>query len=146
MDNFAVRKLPLAGSMAMNYAMQYGLSGANAASNADPDKDGVSNFAEWAFGGDPSSADPFIASLKGVLITPSQDFQFTYQRLMNAATYGLHYRYFISDDLVNWTETTPTQVSASTNEDKAGYEIVTLQLPSSVVSTKDKLFLRVLAD
>jgi autotransporter-associated beta strand protein len=146
MDNLAIRKLPLAGGAAINYAMQYGLSGTNADADADPDGDGVSNFAEWAFGGDPSAADPFIAGLKGAMLTPTQDFQFTYQRLINAANYGLRYRYFVSEDLSAWTETTPTQVSASTNEDKAGYEIVTLQLPASLISGKNKLFLRVLAE
>jgi arylsulfatase len=146
MDNLAIRKLPLAAGAAINYAMQYGLSGTNADSGADPDGDGVSNFAEWAFGGDPAAADPFIASLKGAMLTPTQDFQFTYQRLINAANYGLRYRYFVSEDLATWTETTPTQISAATNEDKDGYEIVTMQLPASLISGQSKLFLRVLGE
>ncbi|HEY2083363.1 MAG TPA: sulfatase-like hydrolase/transferase, partial [Verrucomicrobiae bacterium] len=146
MDNLAIRKLPLASGAAINYAMQYGLSGANADANADPDGDGVSNFAEWAFGGDPAAADPFIASLRSATLTSTQDFQFTYQRLINAANYGLRYRYFVSQDLSTWTETTPTQVSAATNEDKAGYEIVTMQLPASLILGQSKLFLRVLAE
>jgi arylsulfatase len=146
MDNLAIRKLPLAGGAAINYAMQYGLSGANADPGADPDGDGVSNFAEWAFGGDPQAADPFIASLRGAVLTPTQDFQFTYQRLANAANYGLRYRYFVSTDLSTWTETTPTQMSVATNEDKDGYEIATMQLPASLIFGQSKLFLRVLAE
>jgi hypothetical protein len=146
MDNLAIRKLPLSASLPINYAMQHGLSGTNAAFNADPDADGVTNFAEWAFGGDPAAADPFIASLTGVQVTATHDFQFTYQRLMNAANYGLRYRYFVSRDLNSWTEITPTQVSAATNEDYAGYEVVTLQLPSSAIAGANKLFLRVMAE
>ena len=146
MDNLAIRKLPLANGLAINYAMQYGLSDTNAAPNADPDGDGVSNFAEWAFGGDPASPDPFIASLKGAALTPSQDFQFTYQRLVSAANYGLRYRYFTSGDLLTWTETTPVQVNAQSNEDKAGYEVVTLELPASAIAGRTNLFLRVLAE
>jgi len=146
MDNLAIRKLPLSRGLPINYAMQYGLSDTNTAPDADPDGDGVSNFAEWAFGGDPAAADPFIASLKGALITPTWDFQFTYQRLINAANYDLRYRHFVSEDLSTWTEATPVQVSSSTSEDKAGYEIVTLQLPSSAIVGKNQLFLRVLAE
>nr|WP_083808713.1 sulfatase-like hydrolase/transferase [Pedosphaera parvula] len=146
MDNLAIRKLPLSTGLPINYAMQHGQSGTNAAPNADPDGDGVTNFAEWAFGGDPAAADPFIASLKGVQVTATHDFQFTFQRLINAANYGLRYRYFASQDFSSWTEITPTQVGVSTNEDYPGYEVVTLQLPSSAFVGINKLFLRVLAE
>jgi hypothetical protein len=146
MDNLAIRKLPLANGLATDYALRYGLSGTNSAADADPDGDGVSNFGEWAFGGDPSVSDPAIAALKGTLVTPTHDFQFEFQRLIDYTNAGLQYRYFISEDLTNWTETTPTFVAANQNEDKTDYEIVTMQLPASVVMGKDKLFLRVLAE
>jgi hypothetical protein len=146
MDNIAIRKLPLANGLTTDYAMAYGMSGTNAAPSADPDGDGVSNFGEWAFGGDPAMADPSIASLKAAKVTVTQDFQFTYQRLINAASYGLRYRYFASDDLAAWTEVTPVQVSAQSNEDNPGYEVVTLQLPSASIAGKSILFLRVLAE
>ena len=146
MDNLAIRKLPLANGLATDYAMEYGMSGTNAAPNADPDGDGVSNFAEWAFGGDPAAADPFIASLTGAKLTASQDFQFTFQRLASAANYGVRYRYFTSEDLSAWSEVTPVLVNASSNEDYPGYEVVTLQLPSAAIVGKSKLFLRVLAE
>lgn len=146
MDNLAIRKLPLANGLAINYAMLHGLSGANASPAADPDGDGVNNFAEWAFGGDPMAVDPFIASLRSASLTATQDFQFTYQRLMNAANYGLRYRYFISADLTNWVETAPTQVNSQSNEDFPAYEVVTVQLPSTAIAGKEKLFLRVEAE
>jgi autotransporter-associated beta strand protein len=146
MDNLAIRKLPLTADLAINYAIQHGLSGPDTAPGADPDGDGVNNFGEWAFGGDPTAADPFIASLRGTLITPTRDFQFDYQRLINAAGFGVRYRYFVSEDLNTWIETTPVEVNASTNEDSPAYEIVTMQLPASAIAGKNKLFLRVLAE
>lgn len=145
-DNFAIRRLPLANTLAADYALRRGLSGADSALDADPDGDGVSNFGEWAFGGDPAVSDPAIAALKGTLVTPMHDFQFEYQRLTDHAGVGLRYRYFVSDDLKSWTETTPDFVSVSDNEDRPGYEIVTLQLPANSLNGQDKLFLRVLAE
>jgi hypothetical protein len=106
----------------------------------------VSNFGEWAFGGDPAAADAFIASLKGTLVGPGNDFQFEFQRLINAASLGLQYRYFISEDLNAWSETTPILISAAQNEDDAAYEIVAMQLSPSEVAGKNKLYVRVLAE
>ncbi len=146
MDNLAIRKLPLAAGLATDYAMHYSLSGTNAAPGADPDGDGVTNFGEWAFGGDPTAPDAYIAGLKALLVTPTNDFHFEFQRLENYAAVGLQFRYFVSEDMATWTETTPILVSAATNEDKLGYEVVSFGLPSSVMSGKSKLFLRVLAE
>jgi len=55
-------------------------------------------------------------------------------------------RYFVSGNLKDWTETTPEFVAATDNEDRPGYEIVTLQLPAAVLQDRDQLFLRVLAE
>lgn len=146
MDNVAIRKLPLASGLVIDYALQHGLAGADAAPGADPDGDGINNFGEWAFGGDPVAQDPLIASLRGALISPTRDFQFDYQRLINAASYRVQYRCFVSEDLNTWTETAPVEINASTNEDSPDYEIVTIQLPAAAIAGKDRLFLRVLAE
>jgi arylsulfatase len=146
LDNFAIRKLPIANALATGYALRHGLSEAESALDADPDGDGVSNFGEWAFGGDPTASDPFLASLKGMLITPTQDFRFEFQRVRDYAGVGLRYRYFVSNDLKSWTEATPDLIAANENEDHSGYEIVTLQLPASSLPGENKLFLRVLAE
>ncbi|HEY4416931.1 MAG TPA: sulfatase-like hydrolase/transferase [Verrucomicrobiae bacterium] len=146
LDNLIIRKLPLADGLATDYALQHGLSGADSAPASDPDNDGVSNFGEWAFGGDPTAPDAFIASLKGVQLTSARAFQFEYQRLINATSYGLRYRYFVSPDLQTWIETIPQQTGVASNEDRLGYEVVTLQLPASVTNGQNKLFLRVLAE
>jgi len=146
MDNLAIRKLPVAFDLAINHALEHGLTGTNSALGADPDGDEVNNFGEWAFGGDPTAADPSIATLTAALVTPARDFQFDHQRLINAANYGVQYRYLVSSNLQSWTETTPFQVAAATNEDVPAYEIVTLQLPVGTIAGHTKLFLRVLAE
>ncbi len=146
MDNLAIRKLPLVNSLVTDYAMSYGLSGTNAAPDADPDGDGVSNFGEWAFGGNPSVPDAYIASFKGIQVLPGNNFIFEFQRFINYAAAGLRYRYFVSSDLANWTETTPNFLATAVNEDKTDYEIVTLSLPPSVTNGQPKLFLRIMAD
>ncbi|MGC3958379.1 MAG: sulfatase-like hydrolase/transferase [Verrucomicrobiota bacterium] len=146
MDNLAIRKLPLSSGLPISYAMQYGLSDTDAAPSADPDADGVNNLAEWAFGGDPAAPDPSIAKLQKALLTQQFDFQFEHQRLTNAANYGLRYRYFVSPDLQAWSETTPTQVGVASNEDKPGYEMVTMKLLAASIAGQSKLFLRVRAE
>ncbi len=146
MDNLGIRKLPVTGDLAINYALRHGLSGADTDPDADPDGDGISNFGEWAFGADPVAADRSTATVKGTLMTPAHDFQFDFQRLSQAASYGVHYRYFVSDDLKTWLETTPVEADVASNEDNPGYEIVTLQLPAAALVGKTQLFLRVLAE
>jgi hypothetical protein len=146
MDNLAIRTLPLVNDLVEQYAMSYGLTGTNTAPSADPDGDGVSNFAEWAFGGDPVAPDAYIASFRGIQVLPGNDFRFEYQRYRNYAAVGLQYRYFISQDLVNWTETTPNVLATEVNEDKTDYELVTLELPPAVTAGKTNLFLRIMAD
>jgi autotransporter-associated beta strand protein len=145
MDNLAIRKLPLVNGLVTDYAMSYGLTGTNTAPNADPDGDGVSNLGEWAFGGDPAVPDSYIAGFQGIQVLPGNDFRFEFQRYINYAAVGLQYHFLVSTDLLNWTEITPTILSASVNEDKTDYEVVTMELPTSVTASQGKLFLRIYA-
>jgi hypothetical protein len=145
LDNLAVRKLPLATGLAVDYAMSHGLTGDNAAPNADPDGDGVNNFGEWAFGGNPSLPDSYIAGFQAIHVLPGNDFRFEFQRYINYAAVGLQYHYLVSPDLVNWTEITPNFLATSVNEDMLNYEVVTLRLPASVTASQNQLFLRILA-
>jgi hypothetical protein len=145
MDNLAIRKLPLANGLVVNYAMSYGLTGTNTAPNADPDGDGVSNFGEWAFGGNPAVPDSYIAGFQGIQVLPGNDFRFEFQRYINYALVGLQYHCLTSTDLVNWTEVTPNFISSSVNEDKTDYEVVTLELPPGVTASQGRLFLRMYA-
>ena len=146
MDNLAIRKLPLAYDLATDYAMSYGLTGTNAAPNADPDGDGVSNFGEWAFGGNPTMPDSYIASFQDIRVLPGNDFRFEFQRYKDFAAVGLNYHFLTSTDLVNWTEVAPNLLSTSFNEDKTEYEVVTYEMPASVTAGQNQLFLRILAD
>ncbi len=144
LDNLVIRKLPVATGLIINYAMRHGLTGAATAPESDADADGVNTFGEWAFGGDPAAADAALAQLKALAV--SGDFRFEFQRLQNAALYGLQFRYFVSENLTTWTETAPVLVTADSNEDRPGYEVVTLQLPPATTTGKTNLFVRVRAE
>jgi hypothetical protein len=145
MDNLAIRKLPLANSLVTDYAMGFGLTGTNAAPNADPDGDGVSNFGEWAFGGNPNVPDAFIAGFSGFQVLAGNSFQFEFQRYRYYAAAGLQYHFQYSQDLRNWSEFTPNVISSSVNEDDTYYEVMTMGLPSTITSGQNTLFLRILA-
>ncbi len=144
-DNLAIRTLPLVNSLVTDYAMSFGLTGVNTAPNADPDGDRVSNFGEWAFGGNPTIPDANVGGINGVRILPGNDFRFEFQRYINSASTGLQYQYLISSDLVHWTAVAPTELSASVNEDNADYEIVTMELPKPITAGMPNCFLRILA-
>jgi hypothetical protein len=51
-----------------DWAEDHGLAGANAFSDADPDRDGVGNFLEYAFNTDPNvgSANPVVSSVEAI--------------------------------------------------------------------------------
>jgi hypothetical protein len=144
LDNFAVRKLPLADSLATEYAISKGLDGDKTAPTANPDGDHTNNFSEWAFGSDPSNSDD---DLSGTTLTftdlPSQGFRFAHRRLSDFQDVGLVYRYSVSSDLQNWTSVTPTTVSVTPLGNSPGYEAVELRLPDSAVLNHDRLFVRV---
>jgi arylsulfatase len=144
MDNLAIRKLPLANELVTDYAMQFGLTGTNAAPNADPDGDGVSNFGEWAFGGNPAVPDSFIAGFSGFQVLAGNNFQFIFQRYRYYSAAGLQYSFQYSQDLRNWSDFTPNVISASVNEDDTFYEVMTMGLPAALTSGQHALFLRIL--
>jgi arylsulfatase A-like enzyme len=146
MDNLAIRKLPLVNSLVTDYAMSFGLTGANASPGADPDGDGVSNLGEWAFGGNPTVPDSYIAGFQNVQVLPGNNFQFIFQRYINYAAVGLQYHFLVSTDLANWSEVVPTVISASVNEDNTDYEVVTMALPSNVTTNQGKLFVRIFVE
>jgi hypothetical protein len=51
-----------------DWAVDHGLTGANAFSDADPDRDGIGNFLEYAFNTDPNvkSAQPVVSSVEAI--------------------------------------------------------------------------------
>ncbi len=142
-DNFAVRRLPLAGAWAIDHAISAGLDGADSAPDADPDGDGLPNFGEWAFGTNPARADGEVAATSIVLEAGS--LRFAHRRLAAFAAAGAGFRYHVSEDLEAWTEVFPSQVAATALPASEGYEAVSLELPAADWNGKPKLFVRVSA-
>jgi len=86
-----------------SWATAAGLSGPDAADTADPDADGIVNFAEYALGLVPTTAD--AGSLpKLTLENGSRVFRFTRPNSVTGATYLVQ----SSADLVNWAPVTTT--------------------------------------
>jgi hypothetical protein len=140
-DNFAVRMLPISDALAVDYAVEMGLSGAGSAPEANPDTDSVDNRGEWAFGSDPTKIDDNISGPSVASADLSQGFQFSHRRLGSAADYGLSYLYEVSEDMQAWHAVPPVELSSTPLG--TGYDAATFKLPDSEVLGKDRLFSRV---
>jgi autotransporter-associated beta strand protein len=103
------------------------------AKNSDPDKDGLTNFQEYAFGLDPTRVSP----VSPVAAPNKSAGTFTYSRRKQSLT-GLTYRYQSSTTLAGWTTFTPVS-EASNNGDPV--ETITVTLPAALLA-EPKLFLR----
>jgi hypothetical protein len=73
-----------------------GVSGAE----ADPDGDGIPNFAEYALGREPRHADPQPLVVPGGVAAPGADVTLTYERLRTLGDAAFSWR--ASDDLKTW--------------------------------------------
>jgi len=97
-DDIAIRYSPTF----VNWSEKKGLSGADAERDADPDGDGLNNLAEYALGGNPSSADD-AARLPVFEVTDggggSNFVEYIYNRRRNAASLGLTYGLNINTNL-----------------------------------------------
>jgi hypothetical protein len=103
----------------------------------DPDGDGMSNQAEFAFGLDPSSG----ASVNPISVQLDKGTgTFSYTRTSNT---GLIYKVWHSMNLADWDSTFATQGTATPNG--GGVETVPVTLDSSLLSAP-KLFLKVSAE
>jgi arylsulfatase A-like enzyme len=144
MDNFAIRKLPLANALAIEYALAKGADGADSAPGSNPDGDSISNYAEYALGTDPTKSDDFVS---GTVLTftdlPAQGFRFAHRRLSDFTNEGFNYTYTVSSDLKTWQNVTPTVVGATPLAASPGYETVELRLPDSAILSHDRLFVRI---
>jgi hypothetical protein len=113
---------------------------ANRLPTADPDKDGMDNWSEYAFWLDPdngSSVNPIRQGLQRATAT------FTYTRRDPALT-GLDYKVWTSPDLNGWAE--DDAVVESVSELGGGKQSVTVTLDASAPLAAAKLFLRVTAN
>ncbi len=122
-------------------ALHPSLTGAaNRLPTADPDKDGMDNWSEYAFGLDPddgASVSPITAGLQRATAT------FTYTRRDPALT-GLDYKVWTSPDLNGWSE--DLAVTETVSDLGGGKQSVTVTLSAAAPLTAPKLFLRVTAD
>ncbi len=141
-DNLAVRKLPLADSLAVWYAMNAGLGEDDSAPWADPDGDGLPNFLEWAIGTDPGAPDAGAALLTLLTIEPGESrFRFESRQLTGRVAADVEYVVMVSTDLEGWKPVEAMVVSPPQAILEApGYETVELELPAEEVAEKDRLF------
>jgi len=146
MDNLAIRKLPLAYTLASRYAIAAGLDATSADLSANPDGDRLDNFGEWAFGTNPTRADEEVAATSLVLTQPASGiFRFAFRRLTGFTTAGISYKYLVSTDLINWHEAAATEESANPLAASPGYEAVTVALAPAEVPANGKVFLKIAA-
>jgi hypothetical protein len=107
---------------------------------ADPDKDGMDNWSEFAFGLDPddgSSVNPITLGLNRATAT------FTYTRRDPALT-GLAYKVWTSPDPDAWTE--DHAVNEAVSELGGGKQSVVVTLSAVAPLVAPKLFVRVTAE
>ena len=114
--------------------------GLDADPTADNDNDGLSNRAEYLFGldpSDPTSNSPIVSTLD-----PSTGV-FEYRRAVNKID-GVTYRIETSPDLSTWTvDVGATQAINSAN---ANSEVVRVGLTPSLITSNNRLFVRVNAE
>ena len=76
---------------------------------ADPDKDGIPNLVEFAFGLNPAAADPAFAPLKAKL-DPTDPNKRTLEFIRPKGLSGISYLLKVSDALPNWSPLSATPV------------------------------------
>ena len=142
-DNFAVRLLPLSRALACGYATRSGLSGNDAALNADPDGDGNANLVEFAIGSDPAVADSGTRGIASVVLT-NNVWELDMRRHIDYASIGLEYLAVYCTNLMSnvWYEVPYDEMSSEDVPGNADYETVRIALPETLVEECTNLFIR----
>ncbi len=104
------------------------------AAGSDPDRDGLTNFEEYAFGLDPTKG----SGLSPVTASNQLAGTFTYTRRKQSLT-GLVYTHKSSTTLGGWAAFTPV---AATSNGGNPVETITVTVPAELLAAP-KLFLRV---
>lgn len=111
---------------------------------ANPDADRFNNTGEWTFGTRPLQPGDTESIVSLLLVQPSAGtFRFSHPRLKGFRTAGVGYRYEVSDDLASWTPVVPIEEATSEIPGNPHYQSVTLRLPESALTGRDRLFIRV---
>lgn len=146
MDNFAVRLLPLADALTVQYGLRAGLDGEDARPDADKDDDRSSNRDEWIFGTNPNQADELLRMPVIAVSGASDGIRLRHRRLSDFLNSGIRFHYAISSDLKDWQPVNPSVVSVNSIPSNPGYEEVELLVPESAPANHERLFIRVHAD
>jgi len=148
LDNLAIRKLPMAGSLASAYALASGLSGDATDPARDVEGDWLDNYAEWIWGGDPNIADYEKSKVVLTEASSTHGFNFTYRRLKDASIYDVAYHTYVSTDLGSkvWNSVMVEETGAATILENPNYETVQARIPASQTGTNEVLFVQVRAE
>jgi hypothetical protein len=117
------------------WAIAFGLSGSSADPDADPDRDGLKNYAEFALVGSPTVPDRNLTATRVKLSTDGTSLEFSYRRRIDAP---LEYAVEMSPDLLSWTaaEALETEVNPAAG---GGAELVSVQV---AIPNSDARFMR----
>lgn len=117
------------------WAGAQGLSGDDAAADADPDEDGMENLLEYALGGNPVSNDvvsilPAFSMVDG---SGTNWLEYVYNRRRDAEARGLDYDMILTEDLIagSWTNIGQSAETGSASIDD-DFEIVTNRIAVDV--------------
>ncbi|MEI6606479.1 MAG: hypothetical protein WCP35_14310, partial [Verrucomicrobiota bacterium] len=128
---------PFAAWIGSNYPA---LTGSKVLPGSDPDGDGMSNQAEFAFGLDPTSS----ASCNPIKVPfDKATGMFSYTRRATPAITGLAYTVWTSADLKTWTE--DTAASASQTVSATNGDVQTVSVHVTTAPSGGKLLVRVQA-
>lgn len=132
------------GSPSENWATGFGLTGADAAADADPDGDGINNLYEYGLGGDPTNPAFWgIAPVYGTLADGGTNwFEYIYPK-RSALDSGLTYHLETTDNLIYtaWADSGYTVQGTGTID--ADFDAVTNRVSTEV---EDEQFIRLIIE
>ncbi len=96
----------------------------------DPDDDGLTNFQEFALGGNPSFPDHRLDTLVPMISLADGEWTFRYQRSSEARNRGIQFKLEYSDDLQRWFPLENFVERVQPVQAEVGFESVSLPLSS----------------
>ncbi|VGO13313.1 hypothetical protein PDESU_01869 [Pontiella desulfatans] len=141
LDHLAIRTFPMYNAMFAQIAFDAGLSGADAAPDADPDNDGESSYVEWAKGSDMMVGNIPIKFIQ-LLAASESGFTFEQRRLVDHEALGVNYPVHWSSNLVDWVSFVPVELGATPVAGNGNYEDVELEVGNGITDGKQHLFIR----